>query len=132
MWTCDGENPNFLKRIKELKDLGIESENSLEELEPTPTKKTKLVSDASSDTLSVGKIDCDLSGSGQICSDQRLTMAGQPQPAFNWNKWFPSEACPICKKQFLDPKPSQLKLYLHALSYKVSQLAQALSPCSQL
>ncbi|XP_056008594.1 pseudouridylate synthase RPUSD2-like [Ostrea edulis] len=118
MWTCAGENPNYLKRIKELKDLGVQSEHSSQDLEPTPKKKTKLISDKNGDTHSLDKSDCDLSDSGQTCSDQRLTMAGKPQPAFDWNRWFPSEACPICKKQFLDPKPSQLKLYLHALSYK--------------
>lgn len=124
MWTVKGDNPDYPKRIQELsKEKGRDSED-LKDVsqvpEPDP-KRTKLDSDVKSDTASVESFtsDCDVPCSVQTHSEQRLTMDGKPQPPFQWEKWLPSESCPQCKKQYLDPKPSQLRLYLHALSYKV-------------
>lgn len=124
MWTVKGDNLDYPKRIQELsKEKGRDSED-LKDVsqvpEPDP-KRTKLDSDVKSDTASVESFtsDCDVPCSVQTHSEQRLTMDGKPQRPFQWEKWFPSESCPQCKKQYLDPKPSQLRLYLHALSYKV-------------
>ncbi|XP_062606001.1 pseudouridylate synthase RPUSD2-like [Saccostrea cucullata] len=118
MWTSTGENPDFLKRITELKEEqknpGDQGANS----EPTP-KKSKLNSCEKSDSNSEDKKLSDPSASVfKTDGDQRLKMDGKPQPPFEWDKWLPSESCPLCKKKFLDPTPDQLTLYLHALSYK--------------
>lgn len=40
-------------------------------------------------------------------------------PAFVREKWIPDENCPECRKTFLDPSPSDLIMYLHALKYQV-------------
>lgn len=127
MWTVKGDNPDFPKRIQELREEEKERDSDdpkdiSQVPEPDP-KRTKLDSDVKSDTASVESFtsDCDVPSSVQTLShsEQRLTMDGKPQLPFHWKKWFPSESCPQCKKQYLDPKPSQLRLYLHALSYKV-------------
>ncbi|XP_061189562.1 pseudouridylate synthase RPUSD2-like [Saccostrea echinata] len=125
MWTSTGENPDFLKRIKELKKEQNDPDDQSKDLsldsEPTP-KKTKFnsceKSETNSEVSSLDKTLSNLSASVLTDNDQRLTMDGKPQPPFEWDKWFPSESCPLCKKKFLDPTPNQLKLYLHALSYK--------------
>lgn len=129
MWTVKGDNPDFPKRIQELREEEKERDSDdpkdiSQVPEPDP-KRTKLDSDVKSDTASASgesfTSDCDVPSSVQTLShsEQRLTMDGKPQLPFHWEKWFPSESCPQCKKQYLDPKPSQLRLYLHALSYKV-------------
>lgn len=129
MWTVKGDNPDFPKRIQELREEEKERDSDdpkdiSQVPEPDP-KRTKLDSDVKSDTASASgesfTSDCDVPSSVQTLSHskQRLTMDGKPQLPFHWEKWFPSESCPQCKKQYLDPKPSQLRLYLHALSYKV-------------
>lgn len=124
MWTVKGDNLDYPKRIQELRkeEKGKDSEdlNDVSQDPEPDSKRTKLDSDVKSDTASVESFtsDCDVPSSVQTHGEQRLTMDGKPQTPFQWEKWFPSESCPQCKKQYLDPKPSQLRLYLHALSYK--------------
>lgn len=129
MWTIVGDNPDFPKRIQELQkkaDDPLDVCDSSCYLEPD-SKKSKLDLDTKSDVNPTNTCtsdrNCDNPSGGHARGDQWLTMDGKPQPPFQWEKWFPSESCPQCRKQYLDPKPNQLKLYLHALSYKVSSLS---------
>ena len=41
-------------------------------------------------------------------------------PEFNEQMWVPDVDCVDCKHVFKDPSPSEMTMYLHALSYKVS------------
>ena len=129
MWTIVGDNPDFPKRIQELQkkaDDPLDVCDSSCHLEPD-SKKSKLDLDTKNDVNPMNTCtsdrNCDNPSGGSARGIQWLTMDGKPQPPFQWEKWFPSESCPQCRKQYLDPKPNQLKLYLHALSYKVSSLS---------
>ena len=51
----------------------------------------------------------------KLKSDQPLTSF----PSFQPSKWIPDKECDRCRILFRDPKPSELILYLHALSYEV-------------
>lgn len=37
---------------------------------------------------------------------------------FDESKWIPDEKCTSCKRNYIDPAPSHLVMFLHALSYK--------------
>ncbi|XP_071174832.1 pseudouridylate synthase RPUSD2-like [Mytilus edulis] len=39
---------------------------------------------------------------------------------FDESKWLPNEHCSSCKRNYIDPGPKDLVMYLHALSYKGS------------
>lgn len=39
---------------------------------------------------------------------------------FDESKWIPNEHCSSCKRNYIDPGPKDLVMYLHALSYKGS------------
>ena len=41
------------------------------------------------------------------------------RPGFEWDKWFPDEKCVQCRIRYIDPRPKDLIMYLHALRYKV-------------
>lgn len=41
-------------------------------------------------------------------------------PTFDESKWLPNEHCSSCKRNYIDPGPKDLVMYLHALSYKVT------------
>ncbi|XP_063439626.1 pseudouridylate synthase RPUSD2-like [Mytilus trossulus] len=41
-------------------------------------------------------------------------------PTFDETKWIPNEHCSSCKRNYIDPGPKDLVMYLHALSYKGS------------
>lgn len=44
----------------------------------------------------------------------------ESRPSFDLQKWIPNENCIHCKTEYIDPQPKDLIMYLHALSYKVS------------
>lgn len=41
-------------------------------------------------------------------------------PPFNESKWIPDEKCIDCKRNYIEPTPSHLVIFLHALRYKGS------------
>ncbi|XP_060084176.1 pseudouridylate synthase RPUSD2-like [Ylistrum balloti] len=80
----------------------------LPEEEPK-AKRCKLV-DSNSDVDSLTE---------SITTDQcRQKVRTYMKPEFNPQQWVPDEKCFYCRKSFMDPKPSDMIMYLHALKYK--------------
>jgi len=192
LW-CDGENPFYHKRLKEISDSKSEQNKNLPDNEMTPSSKNGECSDSvDKDSDSIGKepqakkikiestdktcienekvcrtkseqlskSDLHL-GSGIILSksssegetDAKVTSCMSSETfsnvenqlssfvptdtcsqnlsqsndrvkkiqyaEFDVTKWIPDEKCTSCRRNYIDPAPSHLVMFLHALSYKV-------------
>ncbi|CAG2211786.1 TGM1 [Mytilus edulis] len=96
----------------------IYSDTEIDSLEPKE-KKAKIDHTETEDKISkvtLGKI---FRFRGQI-----ITKDGVERkivyPTFDESKWLPNEHCSSCKRNYIDPGPTDLVMYLHALSYKGS------------
>lgn len=55
--------------------------------------------------------------------DKDEKCANHLQHGFNSLRWLPDPDCENCRLKYIDPKPQDLRLYLHALRYKVCSRA---------
>ena len=154
LW-CDGENPLYYKRLKEIKESkdgqytqssteagqkDIETSQDLDSdtrsAEPREKKARIDLEDVSpgcnitSTTDMQEKSDC---AQGTSCDNVKCLKTNNSDSALNHNdnprsikynsfdesRWIPDENCSSCKKKYLDPEPSHLIMYLHALRYSV-------------
>lgn len=192
LW-CDGENPLYYKRLKEISDSKLEQNKDLPDNEMTPSSKSGECSDSvdkdsdvignepqakrikvdstdktciddekmcqtkseqlsnpdthlgpgiiSSKSFSEGETDSKVTtcmssktfsnvenqSSSSVPADTcKQTLSQSEDRAkkiqyaeFDESKWIPDEKCTSCRRKYLDPTPTHLVMYLHALSYKV-------------
>ena len=90
---------NLISGSDEGENNPVKEGESLDEVKEPPLKRLKMDDDSS--TFSKGKVE-------------------ESRAGFDLQKWIPSENCVYCKTEYIDPQPKDLIMYLHALSYKVS------------
>lgn len=137
--ACDDQNDN----ISELRSCEPNSKRVKLDTDSSGTKKTKTSEEnvieilpsetdhsnntCSNSETSVEKFENDTSSDLTSRCEHQSEKSGKKEVIiyneFDESKWMPDEHCSCCRRNYIDPSPSHLVMYLHALSYKVCKIS---------